>query len=124
MSVIGQQIIEAVRAHAAAKSDFKYTPIPFSGDPEDGSSCVYVAEGCPSCLIGQALWDTGLIDESIEGTDANMQPFSFYNTTLFPVIENLSNEEINWLNKVQRGQDSGYSWGYAVSQADALVGTP
>lgn len=112
MSVLGQQLISAVRAHAAEKPDHIYK------SPYGHGTCVYVYDGCPSCLIGQALWDLGLIDASFAGTAGNHVPF-------FSVVDHLGlvldPDERKWLREVQYHQDARHSWGEAVAKADKFM---
>jgi|SRR6185503_2637900 len=112
MTVLGQQLISLVRAHAAEIPDFIYTS-PFKDDNEYGA-CVYVHKGRASCLIGRALFDAGLIDASLSD-GLNHSP-------IMSVIDDLNlkldPEERRWLRNVQNYQDTRNSWGTAVAWAD------
>ncbi len=113
MTVLGQHLISAVRARAAENPDYIYK------SPFGHGTCAYVHDGCPSCLIGQALWDLGLIDASFAGTSGNYLPF-------FSVVDHLGlvldPEERKWLREVQYYQDTQrYSWGESVANADSFM---
>lgn len=113
MTVLGEQLINSVRAHAAEKPDFIYKS-PFG----DGSSCVYVFEGCASCLIGQALFDAGLIDALFEDNDGNHEPFGSLTDRLDLALDP---HERKWLREVQYWQDGRHPWGEAVMRADECL---
>ena len=110
MSVTGEKLIAHVRAHAAKSPAFTYTPC-----PGPRAACVYVKEGKPSCLIGQALWDAGLIDASMEHECGNDYPFR----DLAGYLDlDICTEEKLWLIDVQNYQDQSYPWGECVVGAD------
>lgn len=121
MSELGQKVIAAVRAHAAAKADYVY--IPPDEEPEEGISgtCVYVIDGAPSCLLGKGFWDLGLIDANAETELMNTLPFSPYNRDHFGFMTSMEEEEIDWLQSVQEQQDTKQPWGQAVAYADGQV---
>lgn len=114
MSAIGQQLIEIVRAKAAENPDFIYSP-PGGED----ASCVYVHEGRPSCLIGHALWECGLIDGDFERrVGDNKQGFD----DIAPMLGlELGQDELAWLLGTQGAQDNSRPWGAAVRRADQAV---
>lgn len=120
MSEVGQKIIASVRAHAAADPGFIYEAI----DLGDETTCVYVKDGCPSCIVGKGLWDAGVIDATIEEKLANKLPFTGFNKRLFPVIDDLDERELTWLGEVQMAQDAQTPWGIAVDTADTRVTLP
>lgn len=108
MSERGQALINEVRMVAAKNPDFVYQA------PEDpaGASrgCLYVHDGCPSCLVGQAMWNLGMIDAELEGEESNHCAIRF-----FPRISAiLDDDEIAWLGRVQERQDNGEPWGHCV----------
>jgi hypothetical protein len=127
MSVIGEQLISIVREKAAESPDYVYEK-PLATYPAQGmfdgyqdNACVYVHDGCPSCLIGKALWDAGLIDASLEKTDANFTAM-VPNSTISDTVKALNTLEVgewNWLGHVQTFQDSLKPWGVAVEGADS-----
>lgn len=114
MSDLGQQLIKYVRAHAAEKPDFVYN----TGLAPDAPGCVYVYDGCASCLIGQALWDAGLIDASFEQNPTNHCPVGSLVDALQLSIDGV---EQRWLRTVQYYQDARYTWGDAVRLADEEI---
>lgn len=131
MSELGQKLIEKVREHAEAQPDFSYSP------PDGQDGCVYVNEGQPSCIVGHALWDNGLITAALESSDVEMEVG--HETTIlnnvpvshlllhYGLSKELTADEVMWLNKVQLFQDMGYTWSVSVSKADEFVypeGTP
>jgi hypothetical protein len=112
MSVLGQQLIEIVRRKAAEQPDFVYgPPIAAGGAP----SCFYVQNGQPSCLIGQALFESGVIDASIENVSHNVANVSGLAEILDLPIDA---DELRWLSIVQHQQDARTPWDTAVAIAD------
>lgn len=115
MSELGQRLIQIVRQKAAENPDFVYQY------PTGRDTCVYVHLGKPSCLIGQALWEAGLIDASLEDRSTNRE----VSDTLIQVLElPLDQVEVSWLRSAQLKQDSTtYSWAEAVTHADEVWGS-
>lgn len=126
MSDIGQQVINAVRSKAAHNPTFVYKNPGFT-NPDlfgPGEFCVYVKDGCPSCLIGQGLWDLNLIDASLENHEYNtvaaddllawLHAERDYDLGLL-----LDPGEIDWLVQVQAAQDAEKPWAEAISFADS-----
>jgi len=113
MSDLGQKLIEIVRAKAAANPEFKYiTPL---ANQQDDPPCVYVYNGCPSCLIGHALFEAKVIDGSLESSGKNTTTFGSLADHLELPIDT---SEWKWLRAVQRYQDAHKPWGEAVARAD------
>lgn len=106
MSEIGQKLIEETRKVAAERSDFVYQGF-----------CQYVDGGKPACLIGHALWNLGLIDESLEFRGVNEDGVRFITNHLDIALDDA---EESWLTSAQSGQDHGISWGMSVVRADEL----
>lgn len=116
-SVLGQQLIESVRKHAARSPRAVYLgPLDEFGNTE----CVYVAHGQPSCIVGHALWDAGLIDAGFEDDGKNGSGIDTLAAHWSP-LEALSRDETDWLGTVQGAQDAGYQWQIAVDEADEKV---
>ena len=116
MSELGEKLIAEVRRVAAVNPDYVYEEV----------SCAYVKDGKPSCLVGHALWNTGVI-----GPDSNLDaPISkgLYGKTranyanfadLAPFLDlQLETCEITWLGDVQDAQDDGTPWDSSVRNAD------
>lgn len=129
MSELGQQIIAKVREIAAEQPDFVYH------EPPGAVSCVYVHDGRPSCIIGQALWALGLIDATLEHDETPvLQPGTVYSpakpnkVTSRDLFKHLGievdTEEAKWLRAVQSFQDSQFCWLLAVERADDDVLVP
>lgn len=116
---IGAQVIALVRAKAAADPEFVYKyPVEkpmLSGGI--GKSCMYVHNGFPSCLIGQALWDAGHIGATLENTEMNNDGVSDLLHKL-GIYHEFSRDELAWLVQAQEQQDKGMPWGEAVAYAD------
>ena len=107
MSELGQKLIAEVRKVAGERPDF-IAP----GD------CVYVSDGQPSCLIGHALWNLGLVDENTEYRHLNDEGITAASAFLNLDIEGL---EIDWLSEVQIYQDARFAWSDAVQRADEVM---
>lgn len=106
MSEFGQQLIEETKKVAANNPDFVY---------KKERGCVYVRNGQPSCLIGHALWNLGLIDASLETCSDNE---SGVEEIIDALHLNVDGDEQVWLDNAQSSQDIGKSWGQAISLAD------
>jgi hypothetical protein len=111
VSDIGEKLISIVRAKAEENPEFVYLP-----PGGDGTSCLYVHDGQPSCLIGQALWGAGCINAQFERNWT-------HNTERIDGIAlalglELDPAEIEWLGRVQDSQDNQAPWGRAVAAAD------
>ena len=114
MTFLGQKLIEIVRQKAAENPSFVYVP---ERDRETGrySACTYIRNGRPSCIVGHALFDAGLIDTSLEKTASNSIPFY----ALADELElGISTDELKWLGGVQKFQDNHRAWGQAVEWTD------
>lgn len=76
-----------------------------------GRYCAYVLDGEPSCLVGRALWNLGLIDASIEGTERNGETIDY----VADVLElDITQEQSDYLYRVQERQDNNWTWGDAI----------
>lgn len=107
MSEIGQKIIAEVRKVAAANPDYIYERV------EGSPNCVYVRDGKPSCLIGHALWNLGLIDIHLPA-DLNYGGIH----RLAPELNIwLDDAELTWLMSAQSAQDTRKTWAEAVEYA-------
>lgn len=108
MSENGQLVIKLVREVAAQQPDYVYHG--------DSGRCTYVRREAdrivPDCLVGHALWNAGLIDES------------YYDTNNRVEIHALSDEfgfdpdEVKWLQSLQYCQDCRITWGNSVLKTD------
>ncbi|OQW34539.1 MAG: hypothetical protein A4E20_10995 [Nitrospira sp. SG-bin2] len=114
MSELGQRLIERVRHHAVENPDFVYQPANEDDEYLPGV-CSYIRDGKPSCLVGHALWDCGVIDDTL-GEDLN----TWTDIRSLDLRMNLAvdAEEIQWLSDVQDAQDIKIPWGTAVKRAD------
>jgi hypothetical protein len=104
MSEIGQKIIAETRKVAAETPGFVYRGL-----------CQYVDGGRPACLIGHALWNLGLIDETLEHLSVNDDAVRFVTNHLDIALDEA---EESWLNLAQSRQDNGFPWGTSVVRAD------
>ena len=117
-SVLGQQLIESVRKHAARSPRTVYLgPLDEFGNTE----CVYVSHGQPSCIVGHAMWDAGLIDAGFEDDGKNGSGIDTLAEN-WPPLASVSDDEAEWLLTVQGEQDNGMPWQVAVDEADEKVG--
>lgn len=115
MSELGQRLIQIVRQKAAEDPGFVYQY------PPGRDTCLYVYLGSPSCLIGQALWEAGLIDASLEDLEINIETFHALIQALELPIDSV---EASWLASAQTRQDTNlHSWGEAVRGADDTWGS-
>lgn len=111
MSELGQQLISIVRRKAAETPDHVYQRPAFG-------ACLYIEPECPGCLIGQALFEAGVI-----GMDFCRSPYNAmsFNSVIAELSLDLDHNEDVWLCTVQRTQDKALSWGEAVALADHRV---
>lgn len=108
MTEIGERLIGLVRQKAGERPDYVY-------HAPGGDTCAYVVNGEPSCLIGHALFEAGVIDAEFERHEDNCHVFSF----LYPELGlHLSPDELNWIDLVQNAQDANKPWGEAVKVGD------
>lgn len=130
MSDLGQQLIAIVRKKAAERPDFVYVSPEgmrehvITGQPVNGN-CEYIhADGQPGCLIGQALFEAGIIDASLR--DDPSPPAGGLNQTVFSRLAEalelpIDQDELRWLRRVQLEQDGLKPWGEAVRLADGPI---
>lgn len=90
-----------------------------SGKPDAISSCMYVMNGQPSCLVGQVLFRTGtslerLMEEDRANTDG-------YGDGADHLARRLGwdDDAAAYLLALQRLQDGGATWGEALREAPA-----
>ena len=117
MSKFGKRLAKEVNRLAAESPDFIY--------PHEDA--VYVLNGEPSCLYGQALWNLGLIDESFErklgktqsGLDGllNYQPIDI---VLDRLNLKVGKKEVMAFILSQESQDNGRPWDVSVRPLEAI----
>lgn len=117
-TIVEHKLIEWTRKVAGENPDFVYEQI--TKENESGyksRSCLYVHDGKPSCLIGHAAIEAGIIDLSIEFTGNNLLEACELVQNL-GIVDQLSHAEIKWLNAAQNAQDTGQTWAEAIKSAD------
>lgn len=109
--ITSKEILDEVVRIADENPDFVYQQIP----NELGASCKYVHDGQPSCLIGRAFWNLGLIDATLEQQEhentsgaASMVKYTLHDK----VTSTEADREA--LAHIQDYQDNGMAWGFAV----------
>lgn len=118
MSEIGQKIIAEIRRVAAENPDIR---VP-------GEACVYVdvshekEQWEPRCLVGQALFALGLLDELLPDPFEEYGPGA-WNETAFDhmyhsIAPGMEQAEVAWVRKAQEHQDSDKTWSESVRTAD------
>lgn len=111
------QIIDTVRELANENPDFVYErPLVENahGVTVESSRCQYLHADGPGCIMGHALSRQGIsVPVSFEGKGINdvLRAFGFAPT----------DEQARWLNNVQRSQDKGNAWSFAVVDGDMAV---
>lgn len=110
------ELIELIRAKAAASPDFVYEPIP-QGPIVGNTTCVYVHDGKPSCIVGHGAWDSGLLGSSFESSRHNSDGVVELLESLSIVAE-FSHADLAWLEAVQEAQDTGQTWAESIRSAD------
>lgn len=112
-----KQMIEEVRKIASENPEFVY------GDAI--TSCSYFGRtiGDTSgqcCIIGQAFKNLGVNTEKLFSAEGRGDSPTFRMAVEEKLVDISVDHrrELNWLDSVQRGQDSGWSWSYALVVAD------
>lgn len=107
------RFVGAVRRLAALQPDFEYVA-PVGGRGE--RNCMYVHDGVPSCLVGQALVAVG---HSV----AELAKFDSDHLDAETVLTELGYgwRTAAWANEAQTCQDAGDHWRDAVRKADGRV---
>lgn len=104
MSETGQTIIKAVREAAERSPLYVYE-----------GHCQYIKAGAPSCLVGHALWDLGMIDLNFARGTINNEGID----AVLPMLGiEVDHSELVWLEVAQTAQDTQSTWQEAVRQAD------
>lgn len=106
---IGRQLIKHVRDLAEKHPRFTYESAQWNGD------CVYVEEGKPSCIIGQAASLAGVPIATLEQWDRRDDSSA---NSVVAEIGVHGTRVRGWLRRVQIAQDRGYTWAEAVKAAD------
>lgn len=108
------ELIAATRKIAASRPGHVYDPPAVGGaHVHDGGDCVYSLDGQPSCLIGHALEDLGLL-----GVAAKAGNETSIDTLIGRIGLQFTRRQRQWLKQVQTLQDGGESWGSAVADTD------
>lgn len=97
---------------AEAGEDYVYQP------PNQGLTCVYVADGRPSCLVGRALFRLGVSIETLHWLDREFG--GFYCRDLNDELpEKIPMDESAAIAfaRAQERQDARCSWGEALRAA-------
>lgn len=117
--VTASKAIEALR-HVVSSTpggfDFVYTP------PSDKDMCVYVRDGVPSCLVGQALAYLGVSIDVLEGLDTACEGKSA-SADVLAVYYLTTDTAGRVLQTAQSVQDRQEPWGKALEAAERYFST-
>lgn len=91
------------------------------GDQGPELICFYVKDGAPSCIVGHALWNLGLIDVEFEKDSSNELAITDLLGELDVDFGDSGVWPRAWLSTVQRNQDCGTPWAMAVQAADEVM---
>lgn len=89
--------------------------------------CSYVDNGCPSCLVGRALFRAGVKLESLIALDRQLEVFGEPSSVgieeaNLPEDEvSISPDALEIFAIVQEGQDLGETWGTVLDRARRLA---
>lgn len=109
MSELGAKLIEEIRNLAKE-------------NPERTAGCTYLdSDGAPVCIVGHAMFNLGLIDESAKQSDWNKSDFYILRFNGISGLDATDDAESRWIVAVQGMQDCGKEWGEAVEVADREV---
>ena len=107
MSSHGERLVEEVKRVALADPDRVYQRV--------GDVCLYTYAGRPSCLVGHAMWNLGMIDADFENYDYKVDN----NDGVLDIVKalgiSLTKAESTFLCRAQSRQDCGQAWGEAIS---------
>lgn len=117
MTITTTQLIEEVRKVASMNPEFVY------GDAI--TSCSYFGQAIGNntgqcCIIGQAFKNLEVDTEQLFSAEARGDSPTIRLAVEDKLVDILVGhpQELNWLDSVQRGQDTGWSWSYALIDAD------
>lgn len=102
---------ERVKATIAGREDYVYPRSRAAGG--DGKCVYFEADGTPSCLIGQAFADE--LRKADPDFDYNTEGVAALPDGLFDL------PAVHYLSRVQDKQDTGWTWGNAVQDAEYVV---
>lgn len=121
-------VVARARQLVEAKPLFKYaSQSAWVGDDGQTISCVYVEDGCGSCLFGQVLMDLGVPEEffaNLEGQsiscllEDDLDEWLDHSDASW-VDEDTRGDLIEWCQTVQNLQDKQQPWWACVETADA-----
>lgn len=83
-------------------------------------SCRYEHGGCPSCLIGCALFDAGVPLEALrelDSMDPDVPGSSSIDGVKLPEGLSITPKALAMFKAAQATQDMGYAWGVALQEA-------
>lgn len=107
-------IEQEVRSLAEKNPDFVYV------NPDPNRGCLYVYDGKPSCIVGQALSNLGVdleflqhLDTALDGGVGALEALHTYDE-----FEIDNNQSADLVSLVQHFQDSCVPWGQAVEAAE------
>jgi len=113
-----ERAIELLRNRVQGNEDFVYPRL-------DGDlSCKYESDGCPSCLIGCVLFDTGVSVEDLKNMDLLYEKMidtdigSLYALDNLPSNVRITRQAVDIFSAAQSAQDTGLSWGKALEKAE------
>ncbi len=84
--------------------------------PEGGfnsGSCVYIADGKPSCIVGQILHRAGWTTELLSDVQVNATRIEAAYSNMFDKNDEyvITDRTVRFLEVMQDLQDEGYAWG-------------
>ena len=115
MNITAKQILKTVKELAKENPDTVYV------SPNDEGLCFYTKGACSNgtegCIIGQALVKLGVPKETLAELDEKSQDITglLRNLDMVDLATFDDNDYLDELTKIQNRQDSGCSWGEAVS---------
>lgn len=111
--VSDEAIMTKLREVVAERPDFVY-------EPPDGSTCVYVKDGAPSCLVAQVLVPLGALLGPLAEADTGTVPANGVRDVARTAGLDISAEAGEALDNAQLAQDTGHYWRYALARAEEV----
>lgn len=111
--VSDDEIMTTLRDVVAKRPDHVYEPL-------NGETCVYVADGAPSCLVGHVLVPLGASLLHLAEADTGMVPANGVRDVARLAGLDISETAGEALDAAQMAQDTGHLWSEALSRAEEV----
>ncbi|QWS68251.1 hypothetical protein SEA_VANLEE_135 [Gordonia phage VanLee] len=104
--------VHAVRRLVAEAPEFVYEA------PDSKRGCVYIVNGCGSCIVGQALIEVGFTPERVGSYDPHGKHSAKSAADAMAGLGGFSWQVRRWADQLQDVQDGENPWGTALAEAN------